>query len=202
MFPARRSLLTKQMFRWTRQQRAAQVAPLKAKEVVWCWNECWTTKMFVFPYLSTVENASILVIGERRSSGRSKCFTRWWWTSVISRAENGCENGAVGRQCVLHWLSWNWQISCVAANRRHAACWNNLRHRCHRYVPCFVFGGWWCIVRVFRTVNRKSSTHPSIECRVLSKSRIYGIEYHYFLWFKSIASKRLTTIFSHYCIDI
>ena len=37
------------------------------------------------------------------------------------------------------------------------------------------------IVRIFRTVNRKSIEHPSIECRALSKSRMYCIEYHYFV---------------------
>ena len=55
-----------------------------------------------------------------------------------------------------------------------------------------------CIVRIFQTLNQKSIKHPSIECRALSKSRIYCFEYHYFVWFKSISSKCSTTTFIHY----
>ena len=37
------------------------------------------------------------------------------------------------------------------------------------------------IVRIFRTASEKSFKHSSIECHALSKSRIYCMEYHYFL---------------------
>jgi hypothetical protein len=57
-----------------------------------------------------------------------------------------------------------------------------------------------CTLRIFErlTVNR-SNNWISIEYRALSKSRTYCMEYHYFLWFKSISSKCPSATFTHYC---
>jgi hypothetical protein len=54
-------------------------------------------------------------------------------------------------------------------------------------------------IRIFRTVNRKFIQHPSIQCRALSEASPYCIEYHYFIWFKSISNKCPTTTFSLHC---
>jgi hypothetical protein len=62
---------------------------------------------------------------------------------------------------------------------------HELSEQVGRAVLCICIGVQWrhenCIVRIYRTINRKSIEHPSIEFRAPSKSRIKCIEYHYFV---------------------
>ena len=162
------------------------------------------------------------------------------WSSLGTEYDRRSRRNARGQSIAD---SKNRSIGALSFDSDVCTYWIETRHlRSHAqdWLPqvslCRLF-----IVRIFRTVDRKSIEHSSIECRAVkiqnslkvsytsfvvmhswwdrlnyrtddvmltvtpvsprmhNKNEEPNIEYHYFVWFKSISSKRRTTTFSHYC---